>query len=87
MATMELSMTETMKNVSLHVVVTDKREASARMWFGTRLIKLAARVMGCGVDVEVRAKPVKPDDWRILEEGQTLKGVDEAERLKAKFQD
>ena len=55
MATIELSMTETMQDVSLHVVVTDQREASVRMWIGTWLIRLAARVMGCGIDVEVSA--------------------------------
>jgi hypothetical protein len=56
MATIELSMTETMKDVAFHVVVTDQREVSIRMWVGLRLMKLAAHVMGCSVDVEVSAK-------------------------------
>ncbi|WP_394658435.1 hypothetical protein [uncultured Novosphingobium sp.] len=57
MATVEVSMTETMKDVALHVVVTDRAEASIRMCVGVRLIKLAACVLGCGVDVDVSVKP------------------------------
>lgn len=56
MAAIELSMPDLMKHMTLDMVVTGQREASIRIWLGTRLLKLGAWVMGCGVNVEVSAK-------------------------------
>lgn len=51
MAEAEASLPSLMRGVTLEFVVTGQREAKARMWLGGLLIKLGARVMGCGVEI------------------------------------
>lgn len=51
MAVAELSIQEAMKTVTIDVVVTGQRTAAIRLRVGAWLIKLAARVMGCNVEV------------------------------------
>jgi len=47
----EVSLPDAMKGIRLDVVLTGQRETSVRLRMGAWLIKLAARVIGCDVDV------------------------------------
>lgn len=45
-------MADAMKKITMTVKVTRTREFATRLRLGTFLLKLAARVMGCGIKVE-----------------------------------
>jgi hypothetical protein len=46
-----IDMRRLMAQTTLRVRVVRVREHRARMWVAVRLIRLAARVLGCGVEV------------------------------------
>lgn len=47
-----ISMQEAVRAMTLTVEVTGVRAARARLWLGLKLLKLAARVIGCGIDIK-----------------------------------
>lgn len=51
MAEATIDMRRLMAQTTLRVRVVRVREHRARMWVAVRLIRLAARVLGCGVEV------------------------------------
>lgn len=44
--------TKVMRQITLHVRIKRATELKARLWVGTRLIELAALIMGCNLDIE-----------------------------------
>lgn len=42
-----------MRGITLHVRVTGLRIWRVRMWLGMQLLQCAARIMGCGIRVEI----------------------------------
>lgn len=46
-----ISMPRAMKQVTLHMVVTGKRRTRVRLWLGSRLLRLARAIIGCGVEI------------------------------------
>lgn len=42
-----------MRGITLHVRITGLRIWRVRMWLGMQLLQCAARIMGCGIRVEV----------------------------------
>lgn len=56
MTAIQVSQRELMKNVTLTVEVTDVQMTAARLTIGTWLLKLAARVIGCSIDVTIAAE-------------------------------
>jgi hypothetical protein len=48
----DISMSKVVRGITLHVRITGMAVAKARIWLGTRLIVLAAYIIGCGVEVE-----------------------------------
>lgn len=44
-------MRDVVSQLTLQVDVTGVRVARVRMWLGMRLLKLAVRVLGCGMEV------------------------------------
>lgn len=62
MAAINLSMPETMKGITLDIVVTGQRQAAARLWTGAQLLKLGAWVMGC--DIEISTTPTDAEAIR-----------------------
>jgi hypothetical protein len=70
MAVAELSIQQALRQVTLDMVV-DGRQAAIRIRVGAWLIKLAARVKGCQVEVTTEpTKPNEPSEWLVLEEGE-----------------
>jgi hypothetical protein len=51
-----LPMSSVMKDVVLHVDMTGVTTWRIRVWLGTKLIVLAARVMGCGMCFQGRSQ-------------------------------
>ena len=49
-----------MRRMTLNVKVTGKGVLAIRLWVGTRLILLAAHVMGCGIEIEGPGGVSKP---------------------------
>lgn len=47
----EISMPGLVRQLTLEVVVTGIRLTKMRIWLGTRIIKLGALVVGCGVEI------------------------------------
>lgn len=54
-ATLEVPMTDLTRKLTLNLKVTGVKRAQLRSCIGRKLLFLAARVMGCNVDVEVRS--------------------------------
>ena len=52
MASLHTPITNVTKNLTLTLTLTGVRSWQARVWVGTQLIRLAARVMGVGFRVE-----------------------------------
>lgn len=46
-----IQMPKLMRQITLQVQVTGQRRAAVRVWFGTQLLKCAALVMGCGIEI------------------------------------
>jgi hypothetical protein len=43
------------QRLTLNVRVTGLRTLRARWWFAARLLRLAARVAGCGIQIDVQS--------------------------------
>lgn len=50
----EISMPQAMRQITIEVVVTGARRTKLRIWIGQKLMMLAAAVMGCNVEVDIR---------------------------------
>lgn len=50
----DLPMRELMNHVTLEVTVSGQREHKIRAWCGTKLMALAAWVLGCHIEVDFR---------------------------------
>ncbi len=50
-----LSATSVMPRAKLIVVITGINTLKVRLWIGTKLIVLAARFMGCGIEITTEA--------------------------------
>lgn len=50
----EISLPQTMRGVTIEAVVTGVRRTKLRVWLGCKLMMLAAAVMGCNVEVDIR---------------------------------
>jgi hypothetical protein len=47
----EFTMSELAKELTLEVTITGGRVFGFRIWLGSKIIKLAALVMGCGIEI------------------------------------
>jgi len=45
------------KNVTLSVKIKFTRELKLRLWIATKLMNLAAIILGCGFDIETEQAP------------------------------
>lgn len=50
----EISVPKLTRQITIEAVVTGVRRTRLRVWLGCKLLMLAAAVMGCNVDVEIR---------------------------------
>lgn len=50
----EISVPKLTRQITIKAVVTGVRRTRLRVWLGCKLLMLAAAVMGCNVDVEIR---------------------------------
>lgn len=46
-----MPMAELMKNVTMHIEITQSPAYRLRRWMALRLIRLAARLLGCNIEV------------------------------------
>lgn len=46
-------MSEVMSGLTLNVRITGMKITKARLWLGEQLLKLAALVMGCGIEISL----------------------------------
>lgn len=51
---LEVSASHAMSNHTLSVKVTGLQVMKARLWLGMRLLRLAAAVIGCKIEIECR---------------------------------
>ena len=56
MAEATIHLPDMMQRVTLHVTVTGQRRVAIRVWLGSKLILLAARIMGCGIEITTDTK-------------------------------
>jgi hypothetical protein len=56
MADLKLSRTAVMRHVTMRVRFTDVHTWPIRLWVGTHLIRLAARCIGCGIEIVTDAR-------------------------------
>ena len=49
---MKVPASQIMQALTLNITVTGMRGLAVRIWAGRWLIRLAARVMGCGIKIE-----------------------------------
>ena len=49
--------TDAMHSVTLHIAVVGVRELRVRLWIGLRLLRLAAWIMNCRINVVSEDKP------------------------------
>lgn len=49
-----VNMADAMRRVTISVKITGARSAKIRMAIGVRMIKLGARVIGCGIEVSTK---------------------------------
>lgn len=57
-----ISMPETMRKVTLQVRVVGVRRTRARMWIGTQLLRVAAWIIGCGIEIGAGDSPATFDE-------------------------
>lgn len=50
----EISMPRMTRQITIEAVVTGVRRTKLRVWLGCKLMMLAAAVMGCNVEVDIR---------------------------------
>lgn len=50
----EISMPKIMHEITIEATVTGVRRSRLRIWLGSKGMMLAAAVMGCNVEVEIR---------------------------------
>lgn len=55
LGSVDVDMRAVMRRVTMAVTVRREREMRVRTWFAVRLIKMAARILGCDVEVNVPA--------------------------------
>jgi hypothetical protein len=60
MTTISVPMSQAISGVTLNVVVTGARRARTRLWLGTQIMRFAAAVIGCSVDVTTAAGRAAP---------------------------
>lgn len=55
MKSISIPMAEIMakKTLDVEISVSGVRWAKVRLWIGVRILKLAARVIGCGIEIKV----------------------------------
>lgn len=51
----EISMPQTMRQITLEAVVIGVRRAKLRIWLGCKLLMFAAWIMGCAIEVEMKS--------------------------------
>jgi hypothetical protein len=59
-----ITMPELMRNITLHIRVTGQRVTAIRFWLGTRLLRLAAWVIGCGIEIDTES-PITFDAYGV----------------------
>lgn len=52
MADAVINMAKVISSVTINVRVTGMAMAKARLWAGAQVMKLAALIMGCGIELE-----------------------------------
>lgn len=53
LGTIRMPMSSAAKRVTLSVKLTGRTRFAIRLWCGVHLIKLAARIIGCGVEISL----------------------------------
>lgn len=48
-----ISMAQVLKDTTIRIRITGKLRAAVRMWLGVRLLKVAAAVIGCQIQIAV----------------------------------
>ncbi|CDO35000.1 hypothetical protein [Novosphingobium sp. KN65.2] len=48
----EISMPKLMKQISIKAVVTGARQVRFRIWLGTKVMLLAAWIIGCSIEID-----------------------------------
>ncbi len=56
MTTIDIPMSDAMRQLTLSFRLTGVRIAAARLWLGCQVIKLAALIIGCGVEIETKER-------------------------------
>jgi hypothetical protein len=51
----EISMPKMMRSITIQAVVTGERRTRLRIWLGSKIMMIAAAVMGCNVEVDIQA--------------------------------
>lgn len=69
MAAIEMPMKSDMAGVTLDVRVTGVRRARVRLWVGARLMRLAAAVIGCDIEITSEATDTDVIEYRPLTGG------------------
>ncbi|HKY80270.1 MAG TPA: hypothetical protein VJM09_02220 [Sphingobium sp.] len=49
-----ISMPQVVRGITLQCSVTGVRRARLRIWLGAKMLKLAAAVIGCAVEVDIK---------------------------------
>jgi len=52
MADADVNINSLMPQVTMYVAVSGMREFSIRKWLAVRCLKLAAKMLGCGIEIE-----------------------------------
>lgn len=52
MVSAEVHLPRAMSNVTMRVRITGQRSFAMRVWLAVRIMKVAARVLGCNLDVD-----------------------------------
>lgn len=53
MAQAHVHMPDVMSGLTLTVRTTGKNAMKARLWLGMQMLKLSARIMGCGIEISL----------------------------------
>ncbi len=55
---MNVPMSDLMRRMTVNVTITGLTVARWRLWMGTHIIRLAVRVIGCGLKIELTSREV-----------------------------
>lgn len=55
-SSVSVPMSAAMASLTINVRITGMKVARARLWLGTRVMMLAAVVIGCGIEFDAKSK-------------------------------